>query len=42
MKATWKQVSGSRTEPVKFQEYWTFTRPVGDHPWKLSAIHQAE
>jgi len=34
-------VSGSRTEPVKFQEYWTFTRPVGDHPWKLSAIHQA-
>jgi predicted lipid-binding transport protein (Tim44 family) len=35
-------VSGSRTEPVKFREYWTFTRPVGDHPWKLSAIHQAE
>jgi predicted lipid-binding transport protein (Tim44 family) len=35
-------VSGSRTEPVKFQEYWTFTRPVGDNPWKLSAIHQAE
>ena len=35
-------VSGSRTEPVKFQEFWTFTRPVGDHPWKLSAIHQAE
>jgi predicted lipid-binding transport protein (Tim44 family) len=34
-------LSGSRTEPVKFQEYWTFTRPVGDHPWKLSAIHQA-
>ena len=35
-------VAGSRTEPVKFKEYWTFTRPVGDHPWKLSAIHQAE
>jgi predicted lipid-binding transport protein (Tim44 family) len=35
-------VSGSRTEPVKFREYWTFVRPVGDHPWKLSAIHQAE
>jgi predicted lipid-binding transport protein (Tim44 family) len=35
-------VSGSRTEPVKFREYWTFTRPVGDHSWKLSAIHQAE
>ena len=39
---TGEVVSGSRTEPVKFQEYWTFTRPVGDHPWKLSAIHQVE
>ena len=39
---TGEVVSGSRTEPVKFQEYWTFTRPVGDNPWKLSAIHQAE
>ncbi len=35
-------VSGSRTEPVKFREYWTFKRPVGDHPWKLSAINQSE
>jgi len=39
---TGEVVSGSRTEPVKFQEYWTFTRPVGENPWKLSAIHQAE
>jgi predicted lipid-binding transport protein (Tim44 family) len=39
---TGEVVAGSRTEPVKFQEYWTFTRPVGDHPWKLSAINQAE
>ncbi len=39
---TGEVVAGSRTEPVKFQEYWTFTRPVGDHPWKLSAIRQAE
>jgi predicted lipid-binding transport protein (Tim44 family) len=38
--ATGKVVSGSRTEPVKFEEYWTFTRPVGDNPWRLSAIHQ--
>jgi predicted lipid-binding transport protein (Tim44 family) len=35
-------VAGSRTEPVKFNEYWTFTRPVGDNPWKLSAINQVE
>lgn len=34
-------VSGSKTEPVKFEEYWTFTRAVGNNPWKLSAISQA-
>lgn len=39
---TGQVVSGSRTEPVKFREYWTFSRPVGDHPWRLSAISQAE
>jgi predicted lipid-binding transport protein (Tim44 family) len=33
-------IEGSKTEPVKFEEYWTFTRPVGDNPWKLSAINQ--
>jgi len=33
-------VSGSKTEPVKFEEYWTFTRPVGPNPWRLSAINQ--
>jgi predicted lipid-binding transport protein (Tim44 family) len=33
-------VSGSRTEPVKFEEYWTFVRSVGNHPWQLSAITQ--
>jgi predicted lipid-binding transport protein (Tim44 family) len=33
-------VEGSRTEPVKFEEQWTFTRPVGNNPWSLSAINQ--
>jgi predicted lipid-binding transport protein (Tim44 family) len=33
-------VDGSRTEPVKFEEYWTFTRSVGAGPWRLSAIQQ--
>ena len=33
-------ISGSKTEPVKFEEYWTFTRPVGNNSWKLSAINQ--
>ena len=34
-------LEGSRTEPVKFEEYWTFARPVGPGPLKLSAIQQA-
>ncbi|HTK92039.1 MAG TPA: Tim44 domain-containing protein [Verrucomicrobiae bacterium] len=34
-------IEGSRTEPVKFEEYWTFTRPVGLGAWRLSAIQQA-
>lgn len=33
-------ISGSRTEPVKFEEYWTFTRPIGSGQWRLSAIDQ--
>jgi predicted lipid-binding transport protein (Tim44 family) len=34
-------VAGSRTEPVRFEEYWTFVRPVGTQTWRLSAIQQA-
>lgn len=34
-------VEGSRTTPIKFEEYWTFVRPVGPNAWKLSAIQQA-
>jgi predicted lipid-binding transport protein (Tim44 family) len=30
-------VEGSRS-PQEFSEYWTFARPVGPNPWKLSAI----
>lgn len=37
---TGELVSGSKTEPVKFEEYWTFTRQIGDSTWKLSAINQ--
>jgi len=33
-------VDGNRNEPVKFEEYWTFVRPVGPNPWQLSAIQQ--
>lgn len=37
---TGEVLSGSKTDPVKFEEYWTFSRPVGHNPWQLSAINQ--
>jgi len=33
-------LDGSKTDPVKFEEYWTFVRPVGNNPWQLSGIDQ--
>jgi predicted lipid-binding transport protein (Tim44 family) len=33
-------VSGSSSEPVKFLEYWTFTRKVGERTWLLGGITQ--
>jgi predicted lipid-binding transport protein (Tim44 family) len=35
-----KVLSGSDAVPVKFEEFWTLTRPVGQGPWRLSAIQQ--
>jgi predicted lipid-binding transport protein (Tim44 family) len=29
------------TTPADIEEYWTFTRPVGPQPWRLSAIQTA-
>jgi len=40
--STGEVVEGSKTDPVKFEEFWTFTRPVGNNPWKLSAINQSK
>jgi len=37
---TGEVVSGSKTDPVKFEEFWTFTRPAGNNSWQLSAINQ--
>jgi predicted lipid-binding transport protein (Tim44 family) len=34
-------VNGNNSNPVEFEEYWTFTRPVGPNPWKLTAVQQA-
>jgi len=35
--ATGAVVTGTRTAQ-DFEEFWTFTRPVGPHSWRLSAI----
>lgn len=35
-------LSGSDTEPVKFEEFWTWVCPTGTSEWKLSAINQAD
>jgi len=35
-------LAGSDSEPVKFEEFWTWVRPVGRSEWRLSAINQAE
>jgi len=37
---TGQVISGSKMDPVKFEEFWTFTRPVGNNSWQLSAINQ--
>ena len=34
-------LDGNAMQPVKFEEYWAFVRPVGPNPWRLSAIQQA-
>lgn len=39
---TGKVVDGSDSAPVKFEEFWTWVRPVGRNGWRLSAINQAE
>lgn len=33
-------VEGSNSEPVEFEEFWTFSRSVGPNSWKLSAVQQ--
>lgn len=34
-------VSGSDSDTVRFEEHWTFSRPVGPNAWRLSAVQQA-
>lgn len=37
---TGKLIEGSKTEPVKFVEYWTYSKPIAQSRWQLSAIQQ--
>ena len=39
--ATSAVVAGSATQRENLEEYWTFSRPVGPNPWRLSAIQTA-
>ena len=39
---TGKVVAGSSSDPVKFVEYWTLTRGVGEKTWVLGGITQEE
>lgn len=33
-------LSGSKTEPVKFAEEWSWARPIGSQDWKLEGIKE--
>jgi predicted lipid-binding transport protein (Tim44 family) len=37
---TGRVVGGSKENPSKFEEYWTFARPAGASLWQLAAIQQ--
>lgn len=35
-------ISGSSSSPIKFEEFWTYSRDVGTgSPWRLAAVEQA-
>jgi predicted lipid-binding transport protein (Tim44 family) len=34
-------IEGSKTQPVKFEEFWTFSKESGSPHWRLSAIQQS-
>jgi len=38
--ATGTVVAGAKA-PQEFEEFWTFARPVGPNPWRLSAIQSS-
>jgi predicted lipid-binding transport protein (Tim44 family) len=39
---TGKVVNGDKLNPVKFQEFWTFSCDIGDRSWQLAGINQPD
>lgn len=39
---TGELVQGDKLNPVKFEEFWTFSREIGTPSWQLAAINQVE
>jgi predicted lipid-binding transport protein (Tim44 family) len=37
---TGKLLKGDKLNPVKFLEFWTFTRDTGNRLWQLAGINQ--
>jgi predicted lipid-binding transport protein (Tim44 family) len=35
-------VEGSMTDPIKFEEKWTWARPLGTENWRLEGIHGSD
>ena len=35
-----KLIDGDKLNPVKFQEFWTFSRDAGSRQWQLAGINQ--
>ncbi len=35
-------LAGDKLNPVKFQEFWTFTREIGSDRWQLAGINQTD
>jgi predicted lipid-binding transport protein (Tim44 family) len=35
-----KVIEGDKLNPVKFQEFWTFSRDIGGRQWQLAGINQ--
>jgi predicted lipid-binding transport protein (Tim44 family) len=39
---TGEVISGDKIQPVKFHEFWTFSRKTGAPSWELSAVNQVQ